>query len=62
LHGACPAPTFRKLSAFETLETAPLQRPKTTTNGGNFGKLFRGFHPTARLFAHGRFRPDAKSC
>src|ERR1700761_2432102 len=50
LHGACPAPTFRKFSALETPVTAPLQRPKTTTKGGNFVKLFRGFDPTARLF------------
>src|ERR1700761_4482572 len=55
LHGACPAPTFRKFSAFETPGLAPLQRSKITTKGGNFVKLFRGFHPTARLF---RARPS----
>ena len=55
LHGACPAPTFRKFSAFETLETAPLQRSKITTKGGNFVKLFHGFDSTARLF---RARPS----
>jgi hypothetical protein len=55
LHGACPAPTFRKFSAFKTPETAPLQRPKITTNGGNFVKLFREFDSTARLF---RARPS----
>ena len=42
-------------SAFETPVTAPLQRSKTTTKGGNFVKLFRGFYPTARLF---RARPS----
>jgi hypothetical protein len=55
LHGACPAPTFRKFSAFEALEIAALQRPKTTTRSGNFVKLFRGFDSTARLF---RARPS----
>ena len=50
LHGACPAPTFRKLSAFETLNIALLQRSKITTKGGNFVKLFRRFDSTARLF------------
>src|SRR5580692_7730605 len=55
LHGACPAPTFRKFSALGTPVTAPLQRSKTTTKGGNFVKLFRGFDSTARLF---RARPS----
>src|ERR1700761_7534001 len=42
-------------SAIETPVTAPLQRSKTTTKGGNSVKLFRGFYPTARLF---RARPS----
>src|ERR1700761_8282054 len=42
-------------SPVETPVTAPLQRSKTTTKGGNFVNLFRGFHPTARLF---RARPS----
>ncbi len=54
LHGACPAPIFRKFSAVGMPASAPRQRPKITTKGGNLAKLFRGFDPTARLF---RARP-----